>query len=742
MEMLLGVAHGRSKSAAAKGATMAALASVVLYGMRRMAVDRRARPKTDTSTPNDDLAAAFAHIPPAGTKRVGVNREFLRQLKAVLGVCIPGIQTKEVLILALHTIFLLLRTYLSVVVARIDGRIVRDLVAANGKEFLKGIGYWFAIALPATYTNSMIRYLQSKLAIAFRTRLMTYINKLYLDKEQGYYRLLTLDNRIEGPDQYIVTDVARFCDTVSSVYSDVGKPLVDIIIYNVQLARYIGVLGMAGLFVNYMVTARLLRAVTPAFGRMAAAEAKLEGDFRTAHTRLTLNAEEICFYNGEAREKSLLKQAYLRLVKHVNSVYKVKIGYNMAEDFLIKYVWSAVGLGVCAVPVFLPQYSGAKARRDAQRAASDDAVTQSAHAVAHVGSSNMPEALPSSGAPRQARNHTQAFITNKRHLLSLADAGGRLMYAYKSIAELAGSTSRVYTLLAVLHAMHARKFAADGSSDKHALGAIHGQVIIGDAAHGLRFENVDVVVPNPTGAAGQELVSGLNLHVAPGQHMMITGANGIGKTSVARVVRGLWPLFEGTLYRPHDKDIFYIPQRPYLVLGTLRDQVIYPDSVEQMRAKGVTDHDLMRVLEWVHLAYLPGREGGWDTIKEWKDVCSGGEKQRLNLARLFYHKPVLAFMDECTSAVSTDVEGLMYNRAKELGITLVTISHRPALFRYHQTLLRFKDDGDWEVTQIGTAEEQMSLEKEIASLEERLADLPAHQQRLLEVNRELGIVPK
>ncbi|KNE55473.1 hypothetical protein AMAG_01364 [Allomyces macrogynus ATCC 38327] len=713
MEMLLGVAHGRSKSAAVKGATMTALASVVLYGMRRMAVDRRARPKTDTSA-NDDLAAAFAHIPPAGTKRVGVNREFLRQLKAVLGVCIPGIQTKEVLILALHTIFLLLRTYLSVVVARIDGRIVRDLVAANGKEFLKGIGYWFAIALPATYTNSMIRYLQSKLAIAFRTRLMTYINNLYLDKEQGYYRLLTLDNRIEGPDQYIVTDVARFCDTVSSVYSDVGKPLVDIIIYNVQLARYIGVLGMAGLFVNYMVTARLLRAVTPAFGRMAAAEAKLEGDFRTAHTRLTLNAEEICFYNGEAREKSLLKQAYLRLVKHVNSVYKVKIGYNMAEDFLIKYVWSAVGLGVCAVPVFLPQYSGAKARRDAQRAASDDA----------------------------ARNHTQAFITNKRHLLSLADAGGRLMYAYKSIAELAGSTSRVYTLLAVLHAMHARKFATDGSSDKHALGAIHGQVIIGDAADGLRFENVDVVVPNPTGAAGQELVSGLNLHVAPGQHMMITGANGIGKTSVARVVRGLWPLFEGTLYRPHDMDIFYIPQRPYLVLGTLRDQVIYPDSVEQMRAKGVTDADLMRVLEWVHLAYLPGREGGWDTIKEWKDVCSGGEKQRLNLARLFYHKPVLAFMDECTSAVSTDVEGLMYNRAKELGITLVTISHRPALFRYHQTLLRFKDDGDWEVTQIGTAEEQMSLEKEIASLEERLADLPAHQQRLLEVNRELGIVPK
>ncbi|KAI9220062.1 ABC transporter transmembrane region 2-domain-containing protein [Blastocladiella britannica] len=712
-----------------------------------------------------DLAPHFAQMP-SGTARVGVNKEFLRQLRAVLRICIPSATSKEVLLLALHTSFLLLRTYISVLVAKIDGRIVRDLVAANGREFLKGLGYWFAIALPATYTNSMIRYLQSKLGMAFRSRLMNHIHELYLDDKLGYYKLLTLDNNIEAPDQFIVSDVARFCDVVASVYSNVGKPVIDIIIFNYQLSKYIGWTGMTGLFVNYMVTARLLRAVTPAFGRMAAQEAKLEGEFRTAHTRLTLNAEEICFYNGEDREKTLLNDAYMRLVKHVNSIYRTRVGYNMFEDFLIKYVWSAVGLGVCAVPVFLPEYSGSKSRSAA--VTGSPTTTGSSHAPSsspsaslsmpsvsslteeHLnGSSNLPEAMVVDPTPRAARSHTQSFITNKRLLLSLADAGGRIMFSLKEISELAGFTSRVYSLLSVLHAVHGGHYPAaeaaaaaaraQGAAEptKYSLAAIHGSTKVGGDS--LVLNNIDVVVPNAAGGAGQPLATGLSVTLRQGDHLLIQGGNGAGKTSVARIVRGLWPVFEGTIERPHAQDLFFIPQRPYLVLGTLRDQVIYPDSAKDMARKGKTDTDLLGILELVHLAYLPGREGGWDTVKEWKDVCSGGEKQRLNMARLFYHCPKFAFLDECTSAVSNDVEALLYQTAKDMGITITTVSHRPALSKYHRAILRFKDDGSYEVTQTGTAAEVMSLEREIQSLEERISAMPKHKTRLEEVNIELGL---
>lgn len=113
----------------------------------------------------------------------------------------------------------------------------------------------------------------------------------------------------------------------------------------------------------------------------------------------------------------------------------------------------------------------------------------------------------------------------------------------------------------------------------------------------------------------------------------------------------------------------FLPQRPYLSPGTLRDQVIYPDGHGDMREKRKSENDLKRVLEEARLGYLPDREGGWDTRKEWKDVLSGGEKQRMGFARLLYHEPQYAIIDEGTSAVSSDVEGLLYETCKEKGIS-------------------------------------------------------------------------
>ncbi|SPO28369.1 probable peroxisomal half ABC transporter [Ustilago trichophora] len=663
----------------------------------------------------------------ATAKKVGVNKEFFRQLKAIFRILIPRRNSKEVFVFILHTSFLVLRTYLSTLVARLDGMIVRDLVSANGRGFLRGLGLWFLLGIPSTYTNSMIRYLQSKLAIGFRTRLTRYVHDLYLNDKANFYRIINLDGRLDAADQYITTDIARFCETLAALYSNVSKPVLDLIIFNYALSRSLGPMGILGLSCNYLLTGWILRQVTPAFGKLAAIEAKLEGDFRAAHSRLITNAEEIAFYNGASIEAGILNRAYIRLVRHINSIFKIRVAFNMTEDFVLKYAWSAAGYVIIAAPFLFGQKK-----------------PQSESADAAPASVSLPapkkESIDSTVASK-----TESYISNRRLLLSLADAGSRLMYSYKELAELAGYTSRVYTLISTLHLLNKEQYQSmprpvDMPADKpfYDLGHIEGEVVAGSDS--VAFDKVPIVAPAPgLERGGEELVKDLTLRVKPGEHILITGPNGVGKTAVARVVAGLWPVFQGRLERPSIQDIMFLPQRPYLSVGSLREQVIYPYTYPEHVASGKTDEDLLAILKDVHLAYLPTREGGWETRKEWKDVLSGGEKQRMGMARLLYHRPQFGILDECTSAVSTDVEGLMYAKAKELGITLITISHRPSLFKYHEVLLRLTgENGAWETDFIGAETEQLTMEHEIEDLEKKMAEVEGWKSRIGEIQKELS----
>lgn len=148
-----------------------------------------------------------------------------------------------------------------------------------------------------------------------------------------------------------------------------------------------------------------------------------------------------------------------------------------------------------------------------------------------------------------------------------------------------------------------------------------------------------IISPN-----GDILVKAITFEIKPGMNTIISGPNGCGKSSLFRLLSGLWPLTAGTLTRPHIDKLFYIPQRPYLPAGTLRDQIIYPHTKSITINSGVNDGDLLNHLKSVELDYLVEREGGFDAVNDWNDVLSGGEKQRIAMARLFYHKPEFAIL--------------------------------------------------------------------------------------------------
>ncbi|KAI0837204.1 ABC transporter transmembrane region 2-domain-containing protein [Hypoxylon sp. FL0890] len=657
-------------------------------------------------------------VPSAQTKP-GLNLAFLHQFLSLMSIMIPRWTSKEAGLLVSHSAFLMLRTYLSLVVARLDGEIVRDLVAGNGRLFLWGIIKWCGLGGFASYTNSMIKFLESKVSIAFRTRLTRYIHDLYLNDNLNYYKLSNLDGGVgQGADQFITQDLTLFCASAANLYSSLGKPFIDLCVFNYQLYRSLGPLALTGLMSNYFLTASILRRMSPPFGKLKAVEGRKEGDFRSLHARLIANAEEIAFYGGAEMEKTFLNKEFKSLKSWMEGIYLLKIRYNILEDFILKYSWSAYGYLLSSLPVFLPAWGGIG------------------------GAMEMVENGEKGG---RERNRMKDFITNKRLMLSLADAGGRMMYSIKDLSELAGYTSRVYTLISTLHRVHANAyFPRPSGNELYSLSDVQGTIQKG--FDGVRFEHVPIVAPGLWPHGGEELIESLSMIVRRGEHLLISGPNGVGKSAIARILAGLWPVYRGLVSRPKSigqDGIMFLPQRPYLSVGTLRDQVIYPDGEVDMRLKRKNEDELKRVLDAAKLGYLPDREGGWDTRKEWKDVLSGGEKQRVGIARLLYHEPQYAVIDEGTSAVSSDVEGLLYETCKERGITLITISTRASLKKYHtfNLILGLGENGDeWEFERIGTEREKMQVEKELQELRERLSQVEEWKRRREEIESELAQV--
>ncbi|KAF3071067.1 ATP-binding cassette sub-family D member 2 [Daldinia childiae] len=628
-------------------------------------------------------------------KKVELNREFFKSLLKLLKIVVPGARSKETRLLISHSFFLVVRTLISLKVAEMDGAIVKALVKGSGKEFLTRIVWWMLIAVPATFTNSMLSYHQAELSLRYRTRLTQYIHDKYLS-QLTFYGISALDDRIKNPDQLIAVDVAKFSNSLAELYSNLAKPILDMTIYTWSLSKSVGGEGVMFMSLLVQLSAGVMRALTPPFGKYVADEARLEGEFRFQHSRLIDHGEEVALYHGHEAEKDTLDKGYFTLIKHVNYILRRRFYHGVMEDFVIKYFWGALGLLLCSVPVFfkLPgQLAGTSSMGD----------------------------------------RTESFVTNRRMLLSASDAFGRIMFSYREIMELAGYTSRVASLLDVMDDIQAGHFekklvSSSGTEDNAAVLKGRGKVV---ESKNIEFIDVPIISPN-----GDVLVRALSFSLKQGDHLLVVGPNGCGKSSLFRILGGLWPVYGGTVYKPPFTDIFYIPQRPYLSRGSLRQQITYPDSLRSVRARGVTDAQLLDILKILSLEHLVDLyPEGWDAEAEWRDVLSGGLQQRVAMARLFYHKPRYAILDECTSSVTLETEKVMYDNAKALGITLMTVSHRRSLWKYHSRILQFDGQGHYVFTKLD-AERRLKLEDEKEDLEVLLRQVPEIERRIGELTAE------
>lgn len=195
----------------------------------------------------------------------------------------------------------------------------------------------------------------------------------------------------------------------------------------------------------------------------------------------------------------------------------------------------------------------------------------------------------------------------------------------------------------------------------------------------LGTKGLDLALPN-----GQRLLQGLDLALPRGSSTLISGASGSGKSTLFRALAGIWPFGRGEVRVPSDARVLFLPQKPYIPIATLRDAVKYPDEGSM-----ASDAEIVAALQAAQLGHLAGR---LDEEAHWSNMLSGGEQQRLAIARALVFKPDWLFLDEATASLDEANEAAVYGVLKERlpGTTMVSIGHRPSLRQWHDRRLELK----------------------------------------------------
>ncbi len=205
-----------------------------------------------------------------------------------------------------------------------------------------------------------------------------------------------------------------------------------------------------------------------------------------------------------------------------------------------------------------------------------------------------------------------------------------------------------------------------------------------------RFALADVTLLTPN--RNRTLFHGLTVDLSGRDNLVVVGQSGVGKSSLLRAIAGLWTQGSGAILRPALEEIYFLPQRPYMLLGSLKDQLLYPRMQQE-----IPEEELRRVLQCVNLADLPERSGGFEAELVWADVLSLGEQQRLAFARLFINRPGFAVLDEATSALDSENEARLYGKLREFGIHYISVGHRISILDYHDYVLELRGQDQWQL---------------------------------------------
>ncbi|XP_050954095.1 ATP-binding cassette sub-family D member 4 isoform X3 [Labeo rohita] len=433
--------------------------------------------------------------------------------------------------------------------------------------------------------------------------------------------------------------------------------------YTYQCFNSAGWIGFVSIFGYFVVGTIINKILIGPIVSMLVEQEKLEGDFRFKHMQIRVNAESAAFYRAGKVEHMRTDRRLQMLLSTQKSLMNKELWLYIGVN-TFDYMGSILSYIVIAIPIFAGEYDGL---------------------------------TPGELSALVSKN---AFVC-----IYLINCFTQLIDLSTTVSDVAGYTHRIGELREAMAEIAKKQYDQDQYdplskdipySDREL------QSVPADTAFVL--DRLSYKSP----VSEELLVKDLTLKISQGMHMLVVGNTGTGKTSLLRVLNGLWEPCNGsvemtTCFGP--RGVLFLPQKAYLTDGTLREQVIYPLKDIYPSSGSIDDERILKYLELVGLSNLLTRIGGLDTKVNWNwyDVLSPGEMQRLCFARLFYLQPKYAVLDEATSALTEEAEGQLYKACKQLGMTLISLGHRSTLEKHHDVMLRLCGGGQWELTKLKEA---------------------------------------